>query len=222
MSRSFHHHPGHPGPGGPEGHHGPHHGPHHMESTIVLVQGETVGLANPEGWTKTIQVDGSTRIHRGPEISLQITDLRVGQNVHVHDDAFGPSHVARDIDVLPGVHADGQVLNVSNGVVTVQDRSGVTYSAAALGRVHSGRLPVSLAQVSAGQHVIVDGDMTSEGTLAAYNVDFPELYRPYYLAFGLSLLAGSGALAMRRLKKAEPRETVEPREMAVYQPGLYD
>ncbi|CAN0479939.1 unnamed protein product, partial [Phaeothamnion confervicola] len=158
-----------PGPGGPHEHHGgPHHGgPRHEISTIVAVQGETVSLINSEGWSKTLLIDGSTRIHRGPEISLQITDLRVGQNVHFHDSSSGPARVAQDIDVLPGVHADGQVLNVANGIVTVQDRSGLTYNAAALGRVHSGRLPVSLNQVSAGQHVIVDGDMTSEGTLAA-------------------------------------------------------
>lgn len=102
-----------PDPGGPG-----------SEAVVTAVGGDSLTVRTATGTTTTYAVSSSTTIHRGPETTLKLSDLRAGDRVRVRPTTEGGS-TAADIDQHLA-HLDGIVTEVDGDTVTLTDRDGFT------------------------------------------------------------------------------------------------
>jgi hypothetical protein len=163
----------------------PHHHHHgHGGLQLSAIAGAQLELSLADGWSKSVMVDGATRIHAGAR-ALMLADLRPGQQVHERDRWNGVSYLAEEVEVLPERWADGQLVARDADHLLVRTRAGELESFAldASTHVHSRHWPAQLAFAQPGDHVIVSGDRV------ASDVDFPERSHRLFWATLLGTLA---------------------------------
>ena len=139
--------------------------------TITAISGNSISLATADGWTRTITVDsGTTYSKSGATIALG--DLAVGDQVGFRQtkESDGTFTIDSIVVVLP--HLGGEITAIDGSTITVAQRDGTTgtikvdtdttYTVNGNG--------ASLAGVKVGMFIVAEGDLSSDGTLAATNV----------------------------------------------------
>ena len=153
------------GPGGPGFGHG-------MGGiTITAISGNSISLATADGWTRTITVDsGTTYSKSGATIALG--DLAVGDQVGFRQtkETDGTFTIDSIVVVLP--HLGGEITAIDGSTITVTQRDGSTGTIKVDGDTTytvNGN-GASLADVKVGQFMVAEGELNSDGSLAAANV----------------------------------------------------
>jgi hypothetical protein len=160
------------GPGGPGfGRGGPRFGHGMGGITITAISGSSISLATEDGWTRTITVDaGTTYAKSGDTIALG--DLKVGDQVGFRQTKESDGSFTIDAIVVVLPHLGGEVTAIDGSTITVTQRDGTTatikvdtdttYTVNGNG--------ASLADVKVGQFLVAEGELNSDGSLAATNV----------------------------------------------------
>lgn len=91
---------------------------------VTNVGSNSLTVRNNAGTSRTYQLTSSTTIHRGPEQTIKLSDLRSGDRVNVRTASDSASdNTAVDIDQHLA-HLDGIVSDVSGPAVTITDHDG--------------------------------------------------------------------------------------------------
>lgn len=125
---------------------------------VTALSGTTLTVTSDLGQRRSYALTSATVIHQGPKQSLPLSNLKVGDRVHVRADgstSSGTTLKAVDVDVHLA-HIDGVVVTVNGGAVTVTDHEGFTR-----------RINVSAAAASSvrsGSRVHAEGRVDADGT----------------------------------------------------------
>lgn len=150
------------------------------EGLISAVNVSSLTLTDQGGQERTYTLDDSTTVHQGPgrgqdgSGSLTISDLSVGERIHVRADTAGADDssgqdsndqvTAADVDIHPA-HIDGMVTDTADGTLTVTDRDGFTRTITTDAETSYGRDGQSSASdITTGTPVRAQGSVASDGT----------------------------------------------------------
>ena len=139
--------------------------------TITAISGSNVTLATDDGWTRTIALSSAVELSKGGQ-TITRADLKVGDQVRFrqtrNDD--GTYTVEALAVVVPSVR--GTVSDVSSSRFKVTGRGGAvwTISVTAATEYHFGTGEGSLADVTNGATVVVQGTSTGDNALTALTV----------------------------------------------------
>ena len=139
--------------------------------TISAVSGASVTLTTDDGWTRTVTVTDSVELTKGGQ-TIAVGDLKVGDEVRIaqtrNDD--GTYTVEAIAVVVPSVH--GTVSDVSSSGFKVTTRDGSVWTIAVNGETTYtyGTGTGSLADVTNGEEVLVQGTSTGDNALTATSV----------------------------------------------------
>lgn len=141
------------------------------EITITAISGSNVTLGTDDGWTRTIAVTESVDLTKGGQ-DIALSDLAVDDQVRFHqtrnDD--GTYTVNALAVVVPSVR--GTVSDVSASAFKVTGRDGAVWTIAVNGSTtfRYGTGDGSLADVTNGTTVVVQGTSTGDNALTALTV----------------------------------------------------
>ena len=141
------------------------------EITITAISGSNVTLSTDDGWTRTIAVTDAVDLTKGGQ-DIAVSDLKVGDQVRFRqtrsDD--GTYTVNALAVVVPSVR--GTVSDVSSSGFKVTGRGGAVWTIAvdASTEYQFGTGDGSLADVTNGTTVVVQGTSTGENALTALTV----------------------------------------------------
>jgi hypothetical protein len=151
--------------------HGRFGGQRFREITITAISGSNVTLGTDDGWTRTIAVTDAVDLTRGGQ-DIALSDLAVGDQVRFRqtrtDD--GTYTVNALAVVVPSVR--GTVSDVGSGGFKVTGRDGAVWTIAvnATTEYQYGTGTGSLADVTNGTTVVVQGTSTGDNALTALTV----------------------------------------------------
>ena len=139
--------------------------------TITAISGNSISLATADGWTRTITVDSGTTYSKSGA-TIVLGDLAVGDQVGFRQtkEADGTFTIDSIVVVLP--HLGGEITAIDGSTITVTQRDGTTGTIKVDGDTTytvNGN-GASLADVKVGQFIVAEGDLNSDGSLAATNV----------------------------------------------------
>ena len=141
------------------------------EITITAISGSNVTLSTDDGWTRTIAVTDAVDVTRGGQ-DIAVSDLKVGDQVRFrqtrNDD--GTYTVNAIAVVVPSVR--GTVSDVTSSGFKVTGRGGAVWTIAvnATTEYQFGTGDGSLADVTNGTVVVVQGTSTGDNALTALTV----------------------------------------------------
>ena len=147
-------------------------GPHGFrEITITAISGSNVTLGTDDGWTRTIAVTDAVDLTKGGQ-DIAVSDLKVGDQVRFrqtrNDD--GTYTVNALAVIVPSVR--GTVSDVSSSGFKVTGRGGAVWTITVNGSTEYqfGTGDGSLADVTNGTTVVVQGTSTGDNALTALTV----------------------------------------------------
>jgi hypothetical protein len=139
--------------------------------TIASISGSDVTLKTDDGWTRTIAVTDSVKLTKGGQ-TIALSDLAVGDDVRIQQtrNADGTYTVTGLAVVVPSVR--GTVSDVSSSGFKVTNRDGSVWTITVNGstQYQFGAGTGSLADVTNGTIVGVQGDKTGDNALTALTV----------------------------------------------------
>ncbi|HEX6867519.1 MAG TPA: DUF5666 domain-containing protein [Candidatus Limnocylindrales bacterium] len=139
--------------------------------TISAISGSSVTLTTDDGWTRTITVTDAVDVTKGGQ-TIAVSDLKVGDEVRIaqtrNDD--GTYTVEAIAVVVPSVH--GTVSDVASSGFKVTTRDGSVWTITVNGQTtySYGTGTGSLADVTNGEEVLVQGTSTADNALTALSV----------------------------------------------------
>lgn len=141
------------------------------EITISAISGSSVTLATDDGWTRTIAVTDAVELTKGGQ-DVELSELKVGDQVRFRQtrNNDGTYTVNALAVVVPSVR--GMVSDVSSSGFKVTGRDGAVWTITVNGTTEYrfGTGDGSLADVTNGTTVVVQGTSTGDNALTALTV----------------------------------------------------
>lgn len=139
--------------------------------TITSISGSNVTLGTDDGWTRTIAVSDTVELTKGGQ-AVELSALKVGDQVRFSQarNADGTYTVEAIAVVVPSVK--GTVSEVSATGFKVTSRDGAVWTIAVNGstQYQFGTASGTLADVTHGSNVLVQGTTTADNALTALTV----------------------------------------------------
>jgi hypothetical protein len=151
-----------PGGGGPGGGGG--------GATISAINGTQLTLVTADGWTRTLDASGVTVMSGTTTIAA--SDLKVGDEIAIRQSRnFDGTNQVVEIDVV-APHVEGTVTAVNTGSLTIQTAAGATTTVTmtATTTYAANRASATLADVTVGSVVRVQGTANADGSFTATSV----------------------------------------------------
>jgi hypothetical protein len=139
--------------------------------TIASINGTKIGLKTADGWTRTIDVAGGTKIFLGKEAG-QVSDLSVGQEIRLRQKRNADGSFSVVSLTVPAARAGGTVTAVSGNTITIKRRDGSTATLTVNGSTvfKQGGAAASKADVKVGSIITAEGKPGSSDAFTATTV----------------------------------------------------
>jgi uncharacterized protein DUF5666 len=139
--------------------------------TIASINGTKVGLKTADGWTRTIDVAGDTKIFLGKDVG-KVSDLSVGQEIRLRQKRNADGSFSVVSLTVPAARAGGEVTAVNGNTITIKRRDGSTTTLTVNGSTvfKQGGAAASKADVKIGSIIAAEGKPGSSDAFTATTV----------------------------------------------------
>ena len=136
--------------------------------TIASINGTKIGLRTADGWTRTIDVAGSTKVFLGKEAG-EVSDLAVGNQVRLRQKRNADGSFSVVSLSVPAARAGGEVTAISGNTITIKRRDGSTATLTVNGSTayRQGGVDASKADVKVGSRINAEGRPGSSDAFTA-------------------------------------------------------
>lgn len=136
--------------------------------TIASINGTKIGLKTADGWTRTIDVAGETKIFLGKEAGV-VSDLSVGDEVRLRQKKNADGSFSVVSLSVPAAQAGGEVTGVSGNTITIKRRDGSTATLTVNGSTvfRQGGADATKADVKVGSNITAEGQPGSSDAFTA-------------------------------------------------------
>jgi Domain of unknown function (DUF5666) len=136
--------------------------------TIASINGTKIGLETADGWTRTIDVAGDTKVFLGREAG-KVSDLAVGDQVRLRQKRNADGTFSVVSLTVPAARAGGEVTAVSGNTITIKRRDGSTATLTVNGSTvfRQGGETAAKADVKVGSNVTAEGRPGSSDAFTA-------------------------------------------------------
>lgn len=147
-------------------------GMHTRDISITSISGNSISLATPDGWTRTITVDSGTTYQKNGATASR-SDLKVGDEIQFKETRESNGTYTIDAIVVIPPHTGGMVSAISGSTLTVTlpDGSSATIKVGSTTTYDvAGNSGATLADIKTGMVVQATGTRNSDGSLSATTV----------------------------------------------------
>jgi hypothetical protein len=136
--------------------------------TIASISGTKIGLKTADGWTRTIDVAGDTRIFLGSQAG-EVGDLAVGNEVRLRQKRNDDGSFTVVSLTVPAARAAGEVTAVGGTTITIRRRGGATTTLSVNNATvyRQGGADASKADVKVGSKINAEGKPGSSDAFTA-------------------------------------------------------
>lgn len=139
--------------------------------TIASINGTKIGLKTADGWIRTIDVGGDTKVFVG-KAAGQVSDLSVGDEIRLRQKRNADGSFSVVSLTVPAARAGGEVTAVNDNTITIKRRDGSTTILTVNGSTvfRQGGAAATKADVKVGSVIAAEGKPGSSDAFTATTI----------------------------------------------------